>query len=160
MPAYTHIIVCHSVALLKLHGSIGVHANQGVEAAHKLIRQKLNHTNRAGGKQIKQVSCAILERHYRIEILRLVYEADVQVEMRELEDMSEADAQAGGWQQLGGNFLELMEMVGTKENEAAKALRMVKRSSAVVAEVVNGVAIQPIEAAARKRSRITALPTV
>ena len=143
-----------------MHGSIGVHQNQGVEAAHKLIRQKLNHTNRAGGRSVKQVSCAILERHYRLEMLRLVYESEVQVEMRELEGMSEADAKAGGWLQLGGNFQELMEVVGTLavDVEEAKALRQIKRSSGVVAEVVDGVNIQPIEATARKRSRITALP--
>ena len=39
MPAYVHIVVCHSVALLKIHGSIGVHQNQGVDTV--LGRQPL-----------------------------------------------------------------------------------------------------------------------
>ena len=36
MPAYIHIVVCHSVALISMHGSIGVHQNQGVEAVRDL----------------------------------------------------------------------------------------------------------------------------
>ena len=58
----------------------------------------------------------------------------------------------------GCSFQELMEVVGTVDVEEAKALRQIKRSSGVVAEVVDGVNIQPMLATARKRSRITALP--
>ena len=64
-----HIVCAHTIGLLRLHGSLWGFANQGCEAAHKLIRQLLNFTSRGGGRHFKDVALAVLERHYRIHML-------------------------------------------------------------------------------------------
>ena len=126
---YVHIIVCHSVQLIKAHGSIGVFANQGVEAAHKLIRQKLNRSNRAGGKHQKSVSLAMLERHHRIEMLRLVHEHEVKVDMVEMEEMHAEEATEEGWVELGASFMELKEDIGELDMSEHKECRIQKRTA-------------------------------
>lgn len=115
---YIHIICSHAHALLKLHGSLGAYANQGVEAAHKLIRQKLNFTQRGGGKWYKHVTLAVLERHYRVDILRSTFSvADLKtsklavVEMDADGNESKATARTA----LGQAFSNLIESLGTAD---------------------------------------------
>ena len=50
---YVHMIVCHAVSFWQEHGCTGMHANQGAEAAHKIIRQTINHTARGGGQVVQ-----------------------------------------------------------------------------------------------------------
>ena len=49
--AYIHITCCHAVKMIHAQEckSLGIHCNQGVEHAHKYIRQLLNFTARGGG---------------------------------------------------------------------------------------------------------------
>ena len=129
---YIHMIVCHSVQLIRQHGSIGVFANQGVEAAHKLIRQKLNRSARGGGRYQKAVSLSILERHYRIELLRLVYEHEVKVDMVEVEAIHAEEAKQGGWVELGASFMELKEDIGELDMSEHKECRVTKRVQAPI----------------------------
>ena len=76
--AYIHMTCCHAVPMLRNQPckSLGIHANQGAEAAHKSIRQLLNFTARGGGKWQKDVPLAVLERHYRILMLGTVFGAE------------------------------------------------------------------------------------
>ena len=145
---YVHMICCHSAMLLKRHGSIGMFANQGAEAAHKLIRQKLNHTGRGGGKHGKPVSLAILERHYRIEMLRLIYETKIEIEMTEADSM-DTDESEEDLVLLGDSFMDLKAKCGVEDVEEHREKRKIVRAEQVTE--VDGVAITFVEHTKRRQ---------
>ena len=95
-------------------------------------RQKLNRSARGGGRYQKAVSLSILERHYRIELLRLVYEHEVKVDMVEVEAMHAEEAKQGGWVELGASFMELKEDIGELDMSEHKECRVTKRVQAPI----------------------------
>jgi hypothetical protein len=110
---YIHIICCHAHALLLKHGSIGPHMNQGVEAAHKIIRQMLNFTSRGGGKWYKDVTLAVLERWYRIDVLKTVFTCeDLQDMSLVVEEDGTGERQLTAEAALGPAFSQLISSLG------------------------------------------------
>jgi hypothetical protein len=133
--AYIHMTCCHAVPMLRNQPckSLGIHANQGAEAAHKSIRQLLNFTARGGGKWQKDVPLAVLERHYRILMLGTVFGADDLLDSAL--DVNECEVQLENKQQekmyaLGGRFAQVLEWVGEKTQNQSAEMFLCKRYTA------------------------------
>jgi hypothetical protein len=147
MPCYIHIIVCHSLALIKMHGALGIFSNQGCEAAHKLIRQKVNRTARGGGKWVKEISLAVLERHYRLAVLHLLYGSEVSTTVAE-ELGGHEEAANEGWLELSSNFLEVADNIGQAETADYDG-RITHRTDGVTSVQVGELLVTPAPRAIR-----------
>ena len=68
---YVHILICHSVASLRLHGNLGQFSNSGLESFHKVTKWMLNETNRWGGgpNVISHMSEDLLRNYYKLLVL-------------------------------------------------------------------------------------------
>ena len=75
---YMHIVICHSVSLMKKMGSLNFMSQQGFEACHKyhkLIYERC--TSRGGGKhKMSSIEQTILF-HYRVLFLQMVHKHDI-----------------------------------------------------------------------------------
>lgn len=72
---YIHVVVCHSVTLLELHGSISKFSQQGFEATHswhrKLFFSSTNHRGgiKEAGSDKNSSILQVLNKCYRITIM-------------------------------------------------------------------------------------------
>lgn len=63
---YIHIVVCHTVQLLREHGALGLYGQQGLEHSQK-VQTAIFHknTNKGGGRGLVTVAQQIMRKLYR-----------------------------------------------------------------------------------------------
>ena len=76
---YMHILCCHSVQLVKMHGNLGSFSNSGLETFHKVMKWLLNKTNRWGGTQESHVSLDLMRNYYKLLVLNIEHHGCAQM---------------------------------------------------------------------------------
>ena len=76
---YIHILCCHAVPLLKIHGNLGQFSNSGLESFHKVTKWMLNKTNRWGSTLVSHVALDIMRNYYKLLMLEIEFTENTKI---------------------------------------------------------------------------------